>query len=462
MTNTEVPTARPPATPASRHIASLVRRYEQTQWLRRDQLLEIQLRVFSQLASHAYAHNAHFARKLDAAGLSAESPWDIDSFRRIPLMTRRELMSLGNDAYSDSVPPEHAPITKSQTSGSTGESVTVMRGELTRRIWMALTLRDHLWHRRDLKATLAIIRPGIKTVDDPEEARRLGWGKPATLLFDTGPSYLQPISMDVASQAAWLIEKNPYYLLSLPTNISALMDEFRRLGTRPENLRQIRTVGETVSDEFRSRCREEMHANVVDIYSCQEVGVIALECPYSPDRYHIQSESLLVEILDDRGEPCRPGEVGRVVLTDLHNLATPLVRYEIRDYAQAGASCPCGRGLPTLARVVGRRRNMLRLPDGGQRWPLIGARRFCEFAPVLQYQLIQQRVDVFELRLVVAQHLTREQEAQVSEIVRDEIGFPFALHLSYFPEHLPRPTNGKFEEFISLVDDAGSESRTAV
>jgi len=58
------------------------------------------------------------------------------------------------------------------------------------------------------------------------------------------------------------------------------------------------------------------------------------------------------------------GQVGRVVVTDLHNFATPLIRYDLGDYAEMADTCPCGRGLPALKRIMGRRRNMVRLPDG--------------------------------------------------------------------------------------------------
>jgi phenylacetate-CoA ligase len=76
---------------------------------------------------------------------------------------------------------------------------------------------------------------------------------------------------------------------------------------------------------------------------------------------------VLVEILDAQGRPCRPGEIGRVVATPLHNVAMPLLRYELDDYAEVGQACACGRGLPVIRRILGRRQNMLRLPDGGER-----------------------------------------------------------------------------------------------
>ena len=97
------------------------------------------------------------------------------------------------------------------------------------------------------------------------------------------------------------------------------------------------------------------------MYSSQEVGYIALECP-TGESYHVQAENVLVEVLDDQDRPCSPGDVGRVVVTALHNFATPLLRYDIGDYAEVGAPCPCGRGLPALRRIMGRQRNMALLP----------------------------------------------------------------------------------------------------
>ena len=61
-------------------------------------------------------------------------------------------------------------------------------------------------------------------------------------------------------------------------------------------------------------------------------GIIALQCP-SGGLYHLQSESVHVEILDEAGRPCAPGEIGRVIVSPLHNFAMPLLRYESGDYA---------------------------------------------------------------------------------------------------------------------------------
>ena len=198
----------------------------------------------------------------------------------------------------------------------------------------------------------------------------------------------------------------------------------------------MRTFGEVLEPRARDACRAAWGVPLVDMYSSQEVGYIALQCP-EHETYHVQSENLLVEIVDDDGEPCRPGEVGRVVVTTLHNFATPLLRYELGDFAEVGEACPCGRGLPVLTRVLGRQRNMLTLPDGDQRWPNI--RDPSEFAsaggpalpPLQQFQVVQRSLTALEVLLVCPRALGADEEDVMRGYLAATLGhvFDVIVHL---------------------------------
>jgi phenylacetate-coenzyme A ligase PaaK-like adenylate-forming protein len=131
---------------------------------------------------------------------------------------------------------------------------------------------------------------------------------------------------------------------------------------------------EVLDPSMKEDCERHWGAPVVNSYSAKEIGAIALQCP-EHGRMHIQSESLLVEILDETGRACGPGEIDRMVISDLHNFAMPLILYEIGDYAEMGEPCPCGRGLPVLQRVLGRTRNRVRLPSDAYIWPRFGTNR---------------------------------------------------------------------------------------
>ena len=276
------------------------------------------------------------------------------------------------------------------------------------------------------------------------------WGPPASLLFETGPSHALTVRTGVARQFAWLQAINPDYLLVYPSNLAALLSRFEERGLRLPRLRQIRTINETLTPGIRETARRVLGAGIADTYSSAEVGIIAAQCPES-GLYHVMAESLIVELLDEQGAACVPGQVGRMVVTDLHNFATPLIRYDLGDYAEMADACPCGRGLPALKRIVGRRRNMVRLPDGRALWPAIGGLRYSEIAPVRQFQFIQRGRDTIEVRLVSAAPVTAEQEREIGDLIRKALDFPFKLDFVYFPAQIPRGPGGKFEEFICEV-----------
>jgi len=432
------------------NIPALLQQLEQSQWWKPEQLLQKQLEQFSLLAAYARLHSPFFRARFDQAGLNKDQAWTTATFSAIPLLTRAELMQSPMQINCRAVPREHGAIREVQTSGSTGQMISVLRTEASQLFWMALAMRDHLWHQRDFSGTLAVIKAMTPSMDDPIAAAKIGWGHPATLMLETGPSYAQPLAMDVAQQADWLMRRDPHYLLTYPSNLNALLNIFEKRGGFPPALREVRTIGETLADGTRERCRKLGGVKVVDMYSSQEAGIMALQCPVS-GLYHAQSESLLVEVLNDAGQPCMPGETGRIVITDLHNFATPLIRYEIRDYAEVGAPCPCGRGLPTLARILGRRRNMVVFPNGERHWPLVGAYRFREVAAIRQYQVVQHALDDIEVKLVTEHPLTGEQEARLTSIIHSAMGHVFPLRFSYSDQELAKTRGGKLEEFVSLV-----------
>ncbi len=89
------------------------------------------------------------------------------------------------------------------------------------------------------------------------------------------------------------------------------------MGIKPGRLREVRTVNEVLSDELRGLCRDQWDVPVSDNYSCEEFGIMSVQCPHHPWG-HVQSELVLIEVLDDEDQPCPPGKLGRVVVTALH------------------------------------------------------------------------------------------------------------------------------------------------
>ena len=234
-----------------------------------------------------------------------------------------------------------------------------------------------------------------------------------------------------------------------PSNMQAILEECDRQSKSLSFIREIRTVGESVSTAQRQMVEQEMGIKIVDFYSSQELGYIALQCP-DHSHYHVQSESLIVEVLREDGSSCDPFESGKIVVTSLRNFATPLIRYEVGDYGELGEPCRCGRGLPVLARINGRVRNMLLLPNGDRHWPNFGFRKIMDVTTLQQFQIVQHSVEKLELKLVTDADVSTEQEATIKQILSDHLGHSFVIEISYHAA-LPRSANGKYEDFVSNI-----------
>lgn len=439
-----VPGATWPAIPSQEaaNLLALQFQLERTQWLPPERLRELQFRQLDALLRHAYDTVPYYRERWRGFYDPGETLTE-ERYSRLPLLKRGDLQAHFDILKSTDVPAAHGPVTESRTSGSTGMPVRVLKTGFVEMLWRAIVLREHLWFARDLGGKLAAIRQGVT------EGEADTWGPGTGAIVRAGRSATLPIDREVNFQLQWLERQRPDYLLTYPSNLLELIRAASARGIRLSTLREVRTFGEVLPPATREFCRQEWDVPVTDSYSSQEVGYVALQCPLH-EHYHAQSECVLMETLNDQGRACVPGEVGRVVVTSLHNFAMPLVRYEIGDYTEPGAPCDCGRGLPVLRRIAGRVRNMLVLENGASYWPAYGSGTLSTIAPILQQQLVQKSFSMIEVRLVTARPLTSAEEERMRHYVQGRLPAPFEIRFSYC-DVIGRSAGGKYEDFVSEV-----------
>lgn len=443
-----IPSAIPlcdwPAIPSKASAQALALQYQlsRSQWLERQDIRAAQFAQLRHVLSEAFEKIPYWHDTLQQADFEPRRPFGEAQFASLPVMDRSLAQTLGDKLLNPKVPASHGKVHKGSTSGSTGTPVVFYQTDLTQHFWRSLTLREHLWQGRDFSGKLAAIRSNVKT------SVGANWGTATAGVVKTGPVCTLNIRADIDEQLDWLQKHNPHYLLTHPSNLKALASRALQSGIGFPLLKQLRTFGEVVSDDTRELCRRAWQLDIADIYSSEEAGCIAIQCGHGS--YHIQSENLLVEIINDDGKPCTAGEIGRVLITTLHNFAMPLIRYALGDYAQAGAPCPCGRGLPVIQRIMGRVRNMLRLPDGTQHWPSFPEDRWVNIAPIQQLQVVQTALDTVVLRIQAARTLTEPEITQLKRTFRDTLAFPHVIQVEQVTS-IPRGKNAKFEDFVSEI-----------
>ena len=429
------------------NLAALVLQLERTERLPRAEILAGQERQLRALITHAAAQSPHFQERLKAARLKPSHIASLDDLRRLPVLKRADIQAAGQAFFCRTLPPNHQLLGETKTSGSTGEPVVTRKTAITQLYYLAHSLRNHAWHNRDMKGRLSNVRANITSFQISEE-----WGVPVSKLYKTGELMNMPVNSDIAEQSRRLAEFQPQILLIYPTALGGLVEHWAQEGMPLHDLRHIKTIGETVSDHLRERVKAVTGLDIEDHYSSQEMGCIAMQCKEG-GLYHVMSENIIVEVLDADGEPCREGEIGRVVVTELQNLASPMIRYDIGDYAEVGGACTCGRTLPTLKRILGRERNLVRHPDGRRNWPVVGFHHYEKVAPLRQYQFVQTSLYDIEFRVVSDEPLSEEQEAGLAAILRRSLGEEFRIKVIQSRERLAVGPGGKFEEFMCLVKD---------
>ncbi|MEI6255191.1 MAG: hypothetical protein WCQ77_00955 [Planctomycetota bacterium] len=235
------------------------------------------------------------------------------------------------------------------TSGSSGRPVRIIRSTLDSFYWQAFQLREHIWRGRDLSGSfLSMLRNEQRSVlDDTIHLQRNNdWGAPVATVWPTGPSYLLDYRATIAAFIKALCDIAPDYVCTFPSLLFEILRRARQDQISLPPLKEAVVVGEASPPELSTLCREVWNAPLSSTYTAGEAGAIAYQC-LEEGRWHIQSEKLIVEVLDAAGRPCAAGETGDVVLTPLHNFAMPLLRYEIGDLATVGSGpCRCGRMLP--------------------------------------------------------------------------------------------------------------------
>lgn len=444
-----------PAVPAPQaaSVLALVSQFEETEWWPMDRLVVSQLDQLTRLITHFCRTSPLVADRMCRAGIREGDRVTVESFQRIPFLTRLNLQDQRGRLLSTEPPSDHGRTGQVSTSGSMGSPVHVHKSEVSEIFHHALNLRSHLWHKRIFTHKFATIMCYVDDhADFPDGCCEDTW----TVGYRTGPAVsLNCANCSLEDQLTWLERMQPGYIMSYPTNLAALAELSAEKGISLPGLHHVLSFSEAVSDDQRDVIRRVWGVPLIDAYSSAEASLMALQCPDS-ELYHVMSEHVILEILDENDQICGPGETGRVMVTDLHNFLQPIIRYETGDMAEPTEPCSCGRGLPSVKRVFGRVRNFMRLATGERIFPyILGQHDLGQMAPIRQLQVIQRDYLHMDVVMAVKRRVTVDEEKAVLMALEQGLGHSFELRPIYVAE-IPRPASGKFEDFRCEIPENDS------
>ena len=188
---------------------------------------------------------------------------------------------------------------------------------------------------------------------------------------------------------------------------------------------------------------------VIKEYGASELDLIAFQ--NKEKQWMVNTESLLVEVLDENNLPLPNGETGKIVITSLYNKAHPFIRYEIGDM---GAIKALRSKDIILEKLEGRREDLVYLPNGkvspGLTFYYITKSIMEDSNNVKEIKVFQTAFDVFEIHYVAEHLLDENQKSTIKEKLSKYL--VSNLKVNFFKKNkLKRSESGKLKQFTSLI-----------
>lgn len=425
------------------------RRALTSQWKSKLQWRRIQAKKLHRIVEYARNHVPHYRRTLqhvDLSPLRSDDAPDIASvLEQIPL-TEKEPIRQHPERYRSNELPSMKTVAF-RTSGTTGTPLRILQSLASHRILNGVKAR--FWRSA-----------GVRYGD-----RRLSFtGNYVVPLETNGPPFGR---MDHANNRRMM----SVYHLS-PSNMPSYLDEIRRFdpdfidgypsamefcaraalerGVTLETAAAFPTA-ETLTEQQRQVIEEGFGTRVYNHYGSMEGAALITECPAG--NMHINPEIGIVELLDSVDQL----ESSEMVVTSLNNRAMPFIRYRIGDMAvphDNDEPCPCGRQMPIVGNIVGRRDDMVVTPDG--RHVMLGYNLLKYATGVQEAQIVQYDISTFELRVVPDSHFGSDDEQFLVDRLRRRIGREPTINVRVV-DQIERTDRGKLRSVISYADSPDCE-----
>ena len=406
------------------------------------QMDDIKRRSLSILLNHALAHVPYYR------GVGVSEP-KLEAF---PLLTRAALRTRYEDLISDDL--ESRLCRKVSTGGSTGEPVWILldRGfsdwDRATEMYALKTFcgmspfeyfssrRVMIWHRRRVKA---ISNPWLRLA-----YRVLGQ------VIHVEPYEI--LTEEKLNEHVRRINRHrPTVIMAFAGTAFEIAKHVRSLGIAMHRPRFIITSVEMLYPAMRETIQTAFGCPVYNLYGAVETGRVAVECHRG--KLHVFTFAHVVEVLDDEGLPTRPGEVGRIVVTPLHNLAMPLIRYDIGDLARVSAEpCDCGSPLPAWDEISGRVVHHFVRADGNAVFGGNFIAMFYEYDWIMQQHVLQEDIDkiVITYRRTPGHDVPASDLEALTRVVRSVMGESCSVIWKEV-EVIPHSSIGKHLHVRSLV-----------
>ena len=335
----------------------------------------------SSLIKYASSNSDFWRDRLKSAAYSSAD--ELKSIlKEIPITKPRELQLIGEKMriLSPNIAMSNYRIFR--TSGTTSQPKEVIKLASFHELMVSSSVVfEWLWHKRDVSLKVASFR--VNKPDNDKAPKNLALtyiGNPPNPVIRESTNRTAPELLDELEKI------QPDYLYTNGLMLRLMAIEQLRKPRHIKHLKEVWSVSDLIESTTRSLINKAFGVRVIDRYSSEEFGLIALQCPVD-DHLHIFAPRFVVEVLDENGEEVEIGKPGRAIITSLTSKIQPLLRYEIGDILVRGSNCRGGYTWPIIEKVLGRSRQTFKTKEGEEKFITLVGSPLLEIREILDFRL---------------------------------------------------------------------------
>ena len=372
--------------------------------------------------------------------LSDEDMMATDILRRFPIVTKQVI----RDNEDGFISTEARGIQFMRTSGSSGQPFKFGLGLDRIAHDVAAKWRATNWWNVDIGDREAVIWGSNIELGGQSLIKHCRDKLFRSKLFPA--QHLDELGLDELFEK--LQKFDPAMIYGYPSIMTLLAEHAKKHDKKYQgtSLKVIFCTAEKLYDYQRESIEDVFGAPVANGYGSRDAGFIAHECPQGG--LHISAEDILVEVVDDNGQPCLPGETGRLLVTHTRTADFPMVRYDTGDLATLSSKlCGCGRNLPCFDDIIGRSNDVLYATNGSAIHGAYIGNIIREDDAVCHFQLVQENARKFTLSLV-SYPRTSPNINELSDKLKAVLGENIDIESSVV-ESIPAEISGKYKYIIN-------------